>query len=85
MSVRSVFAIFEQDAAKARARARKHLNFYINQENFHRLFIAQGFTAADLENRGSDRLIDEVVARGSEDKIVDRINAQSTPARTMYA
>jgi probable F420-dependent oxidoreductase len=72
----SVFAIFEQDAAKARARAREHLNFYVNQENYRRLLIAQGFTAEDLENRGSDRLIDAVVAWGSEDKIMDRINAQ---------
>jgi len=29
-----------------------------------------------LENRGSDRLIDTVVAWGSEDKSMDRINAQ---------
>ncbi len=72
----SVFAIFEQDAAKARGRAREHLNFYVNQENYRRLLIAQGFTAADLENRGSDRLIDADVAWGSEDKIMDRINAQ---------
>jgi probable F420-dependent oxidoreductase len=72
----SVFAILERDAAKTRARAREHLNFYVNQENYRRLLIAQGFTAADLENRGSDRLIDEVVAWGSEDKIMDRINAQ---------
>jgi hypothetical protein len=45
-------------------------------ENYRRLLIAQGFTVADLENRGSDRLLDAVVAWGSEDKIMDRINSQ---------
>jgi hypothetical protein len=40
-------------ALDTRARAREHLNFYVNQENYRRLLIAQGFTAADLENRGS--------------------------------
>ena len=48
-------------------------------ENDRRLLIAQGFTAADLENRGSDRLIYAVVAWGSEDKIMERNNDQIDP------
>jgi probable F420-dependent oxidoreductase len=72
----SVVVIFERDAAKARARAREHLSFYANQENYRRILIAQGFSAADFENGCSDRLIDAVIAWGSEDKIRERIDAQ---------
>src|SRR6266851_728137 len=72
----SVVVILERDAAKARARAREHLSFYANQDNYRRILIAQGFTAADFENGCSDRLIDGVVAWGSEDKIKERIDAQ---------
>jgi probable F420-dependent oxidoreductase len=72
----SVVVIMERDAARARARAREHLSFYANQDNYRRILISQGFTAADFENGCSDRLIDAVVAWGSEDKIKERIDAQ---------
>jgi alkanesulfonate monooxygenase SsuD/methylene tetrahydromethanopterin reductase-like flavin-dependent oxidoreductase (luciferase family) len=71
----SVVVILERDAAKARARAREHLSFYANQDNYRRILIAQGFAEVDFENGCSDRLIDAVVAWGSEEKIRDRIDA----------
>jgi probable F420-dependent oxidoreductase len=71
----SVVVVFERDAAKARARAREHLSFYANQDNYRRILIAQGFAEADFENGCSDRLIDAVVAWGTEEKIRDRIDA----------
>ena len=71
----SVVVVFERDAAKARARAREHLSFYANQDNYRRILIAQGFAEADFENGCSDRLIDAVVAWGTEEKIRDRIAA----------
>jgi probable F420-dependent oxidoreductase len=72
----SVVVIMERDAGKARARAREHLSFYANQDNYRRILISQGFTAEDFENGCSDRLIDSVIAWGSEDKIKERIDAQ---------
>ncbi len=72
----SVIAILERDAAKARARAREHLSFYANQENYRRILMAQGFAESDFENGCSDRLIDTVVAWGGEDRIRERIDAQ---------
>ena len=74
----SVIVILEQDAAKARARARQHLSFYAYQENYQRILLAQGFTRADFDNGCSDRLIDTMVAWGSEEKIRARINAHLT-------
>jgi probable F420-dependent oxidoreductase len=74
----SVIVILEQDAAKARARARQHLSFYAYQENYQRILLAQGFTRADFDNGCSDRLIDTMVAWGSEDEIRAHINAHLT-------
>lgn len=74
----SVVAILERDAAKARARAREHLSFYASQQNYQRILMSQGFTQADFAIGCSDRLIDAVVAWGSEDKIRERIDAQLT-------
>jgi probable F420-dependent oxidoreductase len=71
----SVIVILERDAAKARARARQHLSFYAYQENYQRILLAQGFTRADFDNGGSDRLIDTMVAWGSEEQIRERIDA----------
>jgi alkanesulfonate monooxygenase SsuD/methylene tetrahydromethanopterin reductase-like flavin-dependent oxidoreductase (luciferase family) len=72
----SVIVILESDASKARARAREHFSFYLNQANYQRILRSQGFTGADFENAGSDKLIDAVVAWGSEKNIRDRIDAQ---------
>jgi probable F420-dependent oxidoreductase len=72
----SQIVILESDASKARARAREHFSFYLNQANYQRILRTQGFTDADFENAGSDRLIDAAVAWGSEAKIRDKIDAQ---------
>ena len=71
----SVIVILERDAVRARARARQHLSFYAYQENYQRILLAQGFTRADFENGCSDRLIDTMVAWGSEEHIRERIDA----------
>ncbi len=71
----SLVVLLERDPAKARARAREHLSFYATQQNYRRILISQGFTEADLENGCSDRLIDAMIAWGTEEKIADRIEA----------
>lgn len=71
----SVIVILERDATKARARARQHLSFYASQQNYQKILLAQGFSLADFENGCSDRLIDTMVAWGSEEQIRTRIDA----------
>jgi len=71
----SVMAVLERDATKARARARLQLSFYANQENYQRIFLAQGFTRADFENGCSDHLVDTMIPWGSEEHIRERIDA----------
>jgi probable F420-dependent oxidoreductase len=70
--------VLETDAAKARAIGRRHVSRYLDlpsyTANFHRL----GFTREDTANRGSDRLVDGLVAWGDLDAIASRVNEHLT-------
>jgi len=46
------------------AHAREHLSFCVDQDNYRRILMAQGFAAADLENGDGDRLVDAVGRMG---------------------
>jgi len=68
--------ILEPDAVKARAAARQHMSFYVTHlPNYRNNLKALGWSDADFENGCSDRLVDAIVAWGSEEKIRDRLNA----------
>ncbi len=65
----------ETDPAKARAIARKNLAVYLGLPNYQNNWKWLGFEDADFADGGSDRLIDAVVAWGTEDAIRARIEA----------
>jgi probable F420-dependent oxidoreductase len=77
--------MLETDAATARARAREYLALYLGIEHYLRRWKGFGFGDADFANGGSDRLIDAVVAWGSEDKIRQRIADQFNAGATHVA
>ncbi len=64
------------DAAAARAAARRALEFYFVTPNHYRNWLRGGYDESDLQNGGSDRLIDALVAWGTEAQIRDRIQQQ---------
>ena len=64
---------FSTNAEQARAAARKALEFYFVTPNHYRNWLRVGYTTEDLDNGGSDRLIDALVAWGDEEQIRDRI------------
>jgi probable F420-dependent oxidoreductase len=68
-----VWVLLETDAAKARAAGRQALANYLRLDNYLNNWRRLGFTDADLAGGGSDRLIDETVAWGDEDKIRRRL------------
>jgi len=68
-----IWVLLETDAANARALGRQALAHYIALENYANNWRRLGFTDADLAGGGSDRLIDENVAWGDENKIRRRI------------
>jgi len=75
--------ILEADASKARAAARKHMSFYVTHlPNYRNNLKALGWRDADFENGCSDRLVDAIVAWGTEDRIRDRIQAHLAAGAT---
>ncbi|MCR9103913.1 MAG: TIGR03620 family F420-dependent LLM class oxidoreductase [Gammaproteobacteria bacterium] len=67
--------LLESDPDKARAIARQHMATYIDLPNYRNNLLETGFTTEDFENGGSDKLVDAIVAWGSEESIRDRIQA----------
>ena len=61
------------DAAVARAAARRALEFYFVTPNHFRNWLRLGYTEDDLADGGSDRLLDALVAWGTEAQIRARI------------
>lgn len=64
-----------RDAGEARAIARKAMEAYLGLTNYRKNLLSLGFTEDDLDNGGSDCLVDAIVAWGDESKLRDRIEA----------
>ncbi len=68
--------ILESDPAKARSAARIYMKTYVPRlPNYTNNLRALGFVDADFAEGCSDRLVDAIVAWGTEDKIRERIAA----------
>jgi probable F420-dependent oxidoreductase len=67
--------LFETDAAKARAIGRAELAMHLGLPNYLAHFQRLGFAPAELENGGSDRLIDAMVNWGTVDEVQRQIRA----------
>ena len=68
--------VLERDPARARALGRRHLEPYLQFENYRRNWLRDGFTEDDLARGGSDRLVDELVAWGDDSAVRTRIEEQ---------
>jgi probable F420-dependent oxidoreductase len=66
--------VLERDPSVARALGRAHLSFYFALPNYVNNLRRLGFGDADFADGGSDRLVDAMVAWGSEDDIRARID-----------
>lgn len=62
------------DPVQARAAARAALGFYLALPNYYNNWFRLGFDQSDLENGGSDRLMDAMVLWGDTDQIKARLN-----------
>ncbi len=67
--------LLETDRARARERARGHLERYLQLPNYTNNLLRHGFTEDDLQYGGSERLVDGIVAWGDESAIADRVRA----------
>jgi probable F420-dependent oxidoreductase len=67
--------VLESDPAAARAAARAYLAPYLRPVNYQASWEAQGFSADDWAQPGSDRLVDAMVAWGTADELRARLAA----------
>ncbi len=76
---------FTPDASRARLAGRQMMKLYLGLPNYLNLWRDSGFTDADFEHGGSDRLIDAMVVWGNEKAINTRIQAHLDAGATHVA
>jgi probable F420-dependent oxidoreductase len=70
----SILAHVGTDRRMAREAGREHIcNPYLGLPNYSRNWLRHGFDDADLDNGGSDRLIDTILASGDAAAVAERI------------
>jgi probable F420-dependent oxidoreductase len=68
--------VLDTDAAKARATAREYMKTYVPRlPNYTNALKTLGWADKEFENGCSDRLVDAIVAWGTEAQIRDRVEA----------
>jgi probable F420-dependent oxidoreductase len=67
--------VLEEDADAARGVARQWLARYLQLPNYADNWVRLGFDPAEIEDGGSDRLVDALVAWGDVDAILARVHA----------
>ena len=67
--------ILTDDENRARELAREHCAFYLTAPNYRNSMLRLGFDESDLEDGGSDRLLERIVVWGDEDAIRARVQA----------
>ena len=65
--------VIARDAAQAREIGRQTVEFYLDLSNYVNNWKRLGFTDADVQKPGSDKLIDAVVAHGTPEDIARRL------------
>ncbi len=68
-------AVLESDAGRARAAARAHMERYLLLDNYRRNLLRLGWSESDIDDGGSDALVDAIVAWGPPQVIAERIAA----------
>ena len=67
--------VLDTDPDRARATARGHMEHYLLSDNYRRNLLRLGWTESDVDNGGSDALVDAVVSWGTAEEIAETITA----------
>lgn len=68
-----ITVVLESDAETARGIAREFTPFYLSKANYSRNLVWLGYSEDEVAGAGSDRLIDDLVAWGEIDAVVERV------------
>ena len=64
-----IACVIDEDVERARATAREYASLYLGLSNYTNALLQHGFDQADIEDGGSDRLIDHVIPHGTAEDI----------------
>lgn len=67
--------VLEDDSEEARALARPTVSRYLRLVNYRNNLLREGWSKDDLEEGGSDRLVDELVLHGDAEPVADGLRA----------
>src|SRR5690606_12050868 len=70
-----VAVVVDPDPESARRTAREFAKLYLGLRNYTSSLLRFGFTADDIADGGSDRLIDAVIPHGTPEQIADAVRA----------
>jgi probable F420-dependent oxidoreductase len=65
--------VLESDPERARALARGFIERYLTLPNYFNNWLRHGYTEDDLRDGGSDRLVDGLIAWGTDEQIAARV------------
>jgi probable F420-dependent oxidoreductase len=68
-----LMVVLDTNPETARATARQHMAMYLGAPNYVNNLLRLGYSQADIDNGGSDRIVDDIVAWGDEARIGARI------------
>ena len=66
--------VLETEPERAREVAREHTSFYLPLPNYRNNLLRLGFDETDLDDGGSDEVVDRIVAWGDDDAIRRRVD-----------
>jgi probable F420-dependent oxidoreductase len=67
--------VLDEDVEKARAKARRYAELYLGLRNYTNALLEHGFEQADIEDGGTDRLIDHVIPHGTAADVAATVRA----------
>src|SRR3954451_15875324 len=70
-----IACVIDEDVERARATAREYAAVYLGLSNYTNALLEHGFEQADIEDGGSDRLIDHVIPHGTAEDIAAAAHA----------
>jgi probable F420-dependent oxidoreductase len=67
--------VLDEDVERARATARRYAKLYLGLSNYTNALLEHGFEQGDIEDGGTDRLIDHVIPHGTAAEVADAARA----------
>jgi probable F420-dependent oxidoreductase len=65
--------VLTEDRSEALERGREHLQMYLSLPNYRKSWLREGFSEEDFADGGSERLVEGLVAWGTEEQALQRI------------